>query len=69
MYSVENNVFLNLKLHKHIGLHQIHNLFFFLATSYDPFKTIRLRLVLYCLFSIYMSLCMEEREVLKLCTV
>ncbi len=69
MYSVENNVFLNLKLHKHIGLHQIHNLFFFLATSYDPFKTMRLRLVLHCLFSIYVSLCMEEREVLKLCTV
>ncbi len=30
--------FLNLKPHKHIALHQIHKIMFFLATSYDPFK-------------------------------
>ncbi len=32
MYSVENNI---LKL-KHIALHQIHKIMFFLASSYDP---------------------------------
>ncbi len=31
---VENNVFLNLKLRKH----QIHQIMFFLETSYDPFN-------------------------------
>ncbi len=30
---------LNLKPHKHIALHQIHKIMFFLATSYDPFKS------------------------------
>ncbi len=30
--------FLNFKPHKHIALHQIHKIMFFLATSYDPFK-------------------------------
>ncbi len=33
-------MFFNLKPHKHIALHQIHKIMFFLATSYDPFKTI-----------------------------
>ncbi len=28
----------NLEPRKHIALHQIHKLMFFLATSYDPFK-------------------------------
>ncbi len=37
---VENNVFSNLKPHKHIELHQIHKTMFFLAASYDPFKAI-----------------------------
>ncbi len=35
---VENNVFLNLKPCKHIALHQIYQIMFFLATSYDPFN-------------------------------
>ncbi len=35
---VENNVFFNLKPRKHIAIHQIHKIMFFLATSYDPFK-------------------------------
>ncbi len=30
--------FLNLELRKHIALHQMHKILFFLATSYDPFK-------------------------------
>ncbi len=48
---VENNVFLNLQLHKHIALHQIHKIMFFLATSYDPFKNCSLKcffLLLHC---------------------
>ncbi len=32
--------FLNLEPRKHIALHQIHKIMFFLATSYDPFKTL-----------------------------
>ncbi len=28
----------NLKPHKHITLHQIHKIMFYLATSSDPFK-------------------------------
>ncbi len=32
------NVFFNLKLRKHIALHQIHKIILFLASSYDPFK-------------------------------
>ncbi len=40
MYSMWKIMcFLNLKNHKHIALHQIHKIMFFLATSYDPFKT------------------------------
>ncbi len=35
---VENNVFFNLKPHKHIALHQIHQIMLFLASSYDPFN-------------------------------
>ncbi len=31
-------IFFNLKLHKHIALHQIHKIMLFLATSYDPFN-------------------------------
>ncbi len=31
-------MFFNLKPHKHIALHQIHKIMFFLATSYDPFN-------------------------------
>ncbi len=39
MYSMwKIMVFFNLKLHKHIALHQIHKIMFFLATSYDPFN-------------------------------
>ncbi len=39
MYSMWKIMcFLNLKPHKHIALHQIHKIMFFLATSYDPFK-------------------------------
>ncbi len=34
-HYVENNVFLNFKPHRHIALHQI---MFFLETSYDPFN-------------------------------
>ncbi len=30
--------FLNLEPRKHIALHQIHKIMFFLATSYDPFN-------------------------------
>ncbi len=30
--------FFNLKSHKHIALHQIHKILFFLATSYDHFN-------------------------------
>ncbi len=32
--------FLNLKPHKHIALNQIHQILFFLTTSYNPFKLI-----------------------------
>uniref|UniRef100_A0A8C1UMT5 Terminal uridylyl transferase 4 n=1 Tax=Cyprinus carpio TaxID=7962 RepID=A0A8C1UMT5_CYPCA len=39
MYSIWKIMcFLNLKQHKHISLHQIHKIIFFLAASYDPFK-------------------------------
>ncbi len=39
MYSMWKIMcFLNLKPHKHIALHQIHKIMFFLATSYDPFN-------------------------------
>ncbi len=39
MYSMWKIIcFFNLKLHKHIALHQIHKIIFFLAMSYDPFK-------------------------------
>ncbi len=39
MYSMWKKMcFLNLKPHKHIALHQIHKIMFFLATSYDPFN-------------------------------
>ncbi len=38
---VENNVFFNLKPHKHIALHQIHKIMLFSATSYDPFNNIK----------------------------
>ncbi len=39
MYSMWKIMcFLNLKLHKHIALHQIHKTMLFLAMSYDPFK-------------------------------
>ncbi len=34
--------FLNFKPHKHIALHQIHKIMFFLATSYDPFNLLTL---------------------------
>ncbi len=33
--------FLNIKLHKHIALHQMHKIMFFLATSCDPFTFLR----------------------------
>ncbi len=39
MYSMWKIMCLfNLKTHKHIALHQIQKIMFFLATSYDPFK-------------------------------
>ncbi len=39
MYSMWKIMcFLNFKPNKHIALHQIHKIMFFLATSYDPFK-------------------------------
>jgi len=39
MYSIWKIMcFLNFKPHKHIALHQIHKIMFFLAASYDPFK-------------------------------
>ncbi len=39
MYSMWKIMcFLNLKPHKHIALHQIHKIMFFLAMSFDPFK-------------------------------
>ncbi len=38
MYSMWKMCFLNLELRKHIALHQIHKIMFFLATLYDPFK-------------------------------
>ncbi len=39
MYSVWKIMcFLNLEPRKHIALHQIHQIMFFLATSYDPFN-------------------------------
>ncbi len=39
MYSMWKIMcFLNLKPCKHIALHQIHKIMFFLATSYDPFN-------------------------------
>ena len=40
MYSMWKIMcFLSLKPHKHISLHQIHKIMFFLATSYDPFNS------------------------------
>ncbi len=39
MYSMWKIMcFLNFKPHKHIALHQIHKIMFFLAMSYDPFN-------------------------------
>ncbi len=40
MYSMWKIMFFffNFKPHKHIALHQIHKIMFFLATSYDPFN-------------------------------
>ncbi len=39
MYSMWKIMcFFNLKTHKHIDLHQIHKIMFFLAMSYDPFN-------------------------------
>ncbi len=35
------------KPHKHIALHQIHQIIFFLATSYDPFKTLVFKAYVY----------------------
>ncbi len=57
MYSMWKIMcFLNLKPHKHIALHQIHKIMFFLATSYDPFKATsfsRFLSFLNLLFSVY----------------
>uniref|UniRef100_A0A673H826 BET1 homolog n=1 Tax=Sinocyclocheilus rhinocerous TaxID=307959 RepID=A0A673H826_9TELE len=39
MYSMWKIMcFFNFKPHKHISLHKIHKIMFFLAASYDPFK-------------------------------
>ncbi len=39
MYSMWKIMcFFNFNPHKHIALYQIHKIFLFLATSYDPFK-------------------------------
>ncbi len=39
MYSMWKIMcFFNFKPHKHIALHQIHKIMFFLAMSYDPYK-------------------------------
>ncbi len=72
MYSMWKIMcFFNLKPHKHIALHQIHQIMFFLATSYDPFKDklwessanwnlmYCAKVCSLCVFCTWMTLCMD----------
>ncbi len=50
MYSMWKIMFFNLKPHKHIALHQIHKIMFFVGTSYDPFNTVTSMVLLITMF-------------------